>query len=94
MPVRAMDEMRLILSKKQREDGTWYRPIFAAMPPNATRASNRAVGIHKPLRVPSPIVPPGLLSSGLSNLLDPFSMYVGGENHNTAAWDVRVMAGE
>eukprot|EP00965_Chrysotila_dentata_P170830 5638947-Pleurochrysis_carterae.AAC.1 len=65
MPVRAMDEMRLMLSKKQREDGTWYRPIFAAMPPNATRASNRAVGTHKPLRVPSPKVPPGLLLSGL-----------------------------
>eukprot|EP00965_Chrysotila_dentata_P046135 1533978-Pleurochrysis_carterae.AAC.1 len=64
------------------------------MPATATRASNRAVGIHKPLRVPSPIVRPALLSSGMSDLLSPFEMYVGGENYDTASWNVKLMAGQ
>eukprot|EP00965_Chrysotila_dentata_P007599 247576-Pleurochrysis_carterae.AAC.1 len=27
IPVRSMEEMRLILSKKQHEDGRWYQPV-------------------------------------------------------------------
>eukprot|EP00965_Chrysotila_dentata_P078320 2581145-Pleurochrysis_carterae.AAC.1 len=87
MPVRAMEEMRLILSKRQRGDGTWYKPVLEPVP-EAPRASNRALGIYKPLRVPAPIVRPALLASGLNELLDPYSLHVGGADHNTVSWDV------
>eukprot|EP00965_Chrysotila_dentata_P046025 1529470-Pleurochrysis_carterae.AAC.1 len=53
MPVRAMDEIRLILSKKQLEDGTWYRPdlcLQSCQQRRRVRRTAAALGIHKPLR--------------------------------------------
>eukprot|EP00965_Chrysotila_dentata_P016828 557950-Pleurochrysis_carterae.AAC.1 len=94
MPVRAMEEMRLILSKRQRDDGKWFRPVLVDLPAGAPRSSNRALGIHRPVTVPSPIVPPALLASGLDKLLDPFELKVGGADFGTATWDIRVMAGQ
>eukprot|EP00965_Chrysotila_dentata_P151793 5016146-Pleurochrysis_carterae.AAC.1 len=76
--------MRLILSKRQNEDGSWFRPVRVEMPTGVSRAWNLSIGTHKPLLVPSPIVPPGDLAVGHNELLDPFEMNIGGENFETA----------
>eukprot|EP00965_Chrysotila_dentata_P116754 3859411-Pleurochrysis_carterae.AAC.1 len=62
IPVRFMEEVRLILSKRQNAGGSWYKPVLVELPAGPTRASNRALGIHRPITVPSPIVRPALLA--------------------------------
>eukprot|EP00965_Chrysotila_dentata_P047369 1571601-Pleurochrysis_carterae.AAC.2 len=92
LPTRALDRANTVLSKVQDEDGTWRRPILLSMP-SGCRTSNRALGICSPLRMFNVLSLPREIAAALDEVVTPFGeLSVGGNDFNTAAWDIRTMA--
>eukprot|EP00965_Chrysotila_dentata_P133778 4424456-Pleurochrysis_carterae.AAC.2 len=71
LSTRALDRANAALSEVQRDEGTWTRPVRVKLP-GGCKTTNRALGIHPPVRMFNVLPPSKDVSAALNKLVKSF----------------------